>query len=170
MPGEKRRINLNTMPLLMSKQRRKTGTDFHFRSDGIKIVGKVGDIQECKECHKILPSTAFTTHTPRVDGAYSLQKICRQCHTIVSKEQRDVRKMAPPTPNRCNCCHIEEKKLQVDHIHGSTTFRGWLCRNCNSGIGSLGDDLEGVLRGAVYLENDKNKIIETLEKVFARSQ
>jgi len=153
------------MPLLVSKQHRRTGTDFHFRSDGIKIVGKAGDVQKCKTCHKILSSTAFTTHTPRVDGAYSLQKICRQCHTVVSKEQRDVRKTAPPTPNRCNCCD-GEKILQIDHIHGSTTFRGWLCRACNTGIGSLGDDLKGLLQGAIYLENDKNKIIETLNKVF----
>jgi hypothetical protein len=33
-------------------------------------------------------------------------------------------------------------------------------------MGKLGDDLPGVLQAAVYLENDKNKIIETLDKVF----
>jgi len=33
-------------------------------------------------------------------------------------------------------------------------------------MGNLGDDLEGMLQAAVYLENDKNKIIETLNKVF----
>jgi len=165
MPGQKRRINLNTMPLIIRKQHRRTGTDFHFRSDGIKIVGKPGDMQECKNCHKILPSTAFTTHTPRVDGAYFLQKICRECHTVINKEQNDVKKKAPPKPNRCACCH-REKILQIDHIHGSTTFRGWLCRNCNTGMGGLGDNLEGVLQGAIYLENDENKIIETLHKVY----
>ena len=159
------KINLNERTLMTSKSRRRTGTDFHFRSDGIKIEGKETDMQECKECHKILPSTAFTTHTPRVDGAYSLQKICRECHTVINKEQNDVKKKAPPKPNRCACCH-REKILQIDHIHGSTTFRGWLCRNCNTGIGSLGDDLKGLLQGAIYLENDTEKIIETLHKVF----
>jgi hypothetical protein len=33
-------------------------------------------------------------------------------------------------------------------------------------MGKLGDDLSGVLQAAVYLENDKNKIIETLDKVY----
>ena len=165
MPGEKRKINLNTMALLTNKQHRKTYTNFHFRSDGIKIVGREGDVQKCKTCHKILPLIAFTTHTPRVDGAYFLQKICRECHTVINKEQRDVKKKAPPKPDRCACCH-REKILQIDHIHGSTIFRGWLCRNCNTGMGGLGDDLKGVLQGAVYLENDKNKIIETLDKVY----
>jgi len=41
-------------------------------------------------------------------------------------------------------------------------------------MGSLGDTLEGVLQGAIYLENDTNKIKETLDKVynemFARTQ
>jgi len=164
--GEHRAINLNTVPLKLNKQHRKTGTDFHFRSDGLKIVGKEDDVQECKECHRILPSTAFTTHTPRVDGAYFQKKMCRECGTVVSKEQRDARKNATPKPDRCDCCHKKEEKLQIDHIHGSSTFRGWLCRNCNTGMGGLGDNLEGVLQGAIYLENDENKIIETLHKVF----
>ena len=150
---------------MTSKSRRRTGTDFHFRSDE-KIVGKVEDMKKCKNCHRILPSLAFTTHTLRADGAYYLRKKCRECHIILSKEQRDSKRKAPPTPNRCNCCHIEGKKLQVDHLHGSSTFRGWLCRNCNSGIGFMGDDLKGVLQAAIYLENNENKIIETLRKVF----
>ena len=163
--GEHRRINLNTAALVTSKSRRRTGTDFHFRSDGIKIEGKETDMQGCKECHKILPSTAFTTHTLRVDGAYFLQKICRECHTVVSKEQRDVRKMAPPKPDHCDCCHKKVEKLQIDHIHGTLIFRGWVCRNCNTGIGAVGDTLEGVLRAAVYLEKDKSKIIEILNGI-----
>ena len=61
-------------------------------------------------------------------------------------------------------------KLQVDHIHGSTTFRGWLCTDCNSGMGKLGDNLEGVLQAAIYLENDTDKIIGTLHKVFNESE
>jgi len=162
--GEHRAINLNTIPLKLNKQHRKTYKDFHFRSDGLKIVGKKDDVQECKECHKILPLTAFTTHTFRIDGAYYLQKLCRECHSILNEEQRGARKNAPPKPNNCDSCHKNEK-LQVDHVHGSVTFRGWLCRNCNTGLGALGDNLEGVLQAAVYLEKDKSKIIEVLNGI-----
>ena len=35
-------------------------------------------------------------------------------------------------------------------------------------MGKLGDNLEGVLQAAIYLENDENKIIETLHKVFKK--
>jgi hypothetical protein len=176
MPGYKRKLNLNTVPYWETsygkKQKYKDHKDFHYRGE-IKIVGEEINMQECKECHEIFPIMAFTTHALRSDGARYLRKICRQCHTVNEKETRDARKNAPHKPERCECCHKKIKKLQVDHIHGSTTFRGWLCTDCNSGMGKLGDNLEGVLQGAIYLENDENKIIETLHKVlnemFARA-
>jgi hypothetical protein len=161
-------LNLNTVPYWETsygkKRKEKAHENFHYRGE-IKIVGKETDMQECKECHKIFPMIAFTTNYLRSDGAWYLKKICRQCQTVSEKEKREVRKNAPPVPDLCNCCH-KKKKLQLDHIHGSTTFRGWLCRACNTGMGKLGDNLEGVLQAAIYLENDKNKIIETLHKIY----
>jgi RNase P subunit RPR2 len=165
----KRKENLNARPYwersYAKKQKYKNHEDFHYRGE-IKITGKETDMQECKECHEILPIMAFTTHTLRSDGARYLKKMCRQCHTVNEKEARGARKNAPPKPDRCDRCHKKIKKLQVDHIHGSTTFRGWLCTDCNSGMGKLGDNLEGLLQAAIYLENDTDKIIETLHKVF----
>ena len=82
--------------------------------------------------------------------------ICLMINVPGKLAQKSVRKNAPPVPDLCNCCH-RKKKLEVDHIHGSTTFRGWLCKACNTGMGKLGDNLEGLLQAAIYLENDKNK-------------
>ena len=147
------------------KKKSKIYAPFHYRGN-LKIAGKETDVQECKECHKVLPGMAFTTSYPRGDGASMLKKACRDCCSSVANERYLIRKNAPPKPERCECCHKKTEKLQVDHLHGSTTFRGWLCNDCNSGLGELDDNLEGVLRGAVYLENDIEKIKETLEKVF----
>jgi hypothetical protein len=160
--GGPRIKNLNAVPLNQNKQHHKAHEHFHFRTTGIKIVGKEDDIQECKECHRVLPLTAFTTHTPRSDGAYHLLKTCRECNREVYAEQRRVKKNAPPKPDNCDNCH-KNKDLQIDHIHGTTKFRGWLCRNCNTGMGALGDDLRGVLQAAIYLEKDKSKIIENIK-------
>ena len=162
--GEHRTINLNTVPLRQNKQHRKTYEDFHFRSDGLKIVGKEDDMRECNECHLILPMTAFTAKYLRIDGAYHLKRICRQCHVGVNKEQREARKNAPPKPDNCDNCH-ESKKLEIDHIHGTTKVRGWLCGTCNTGLGGLGDTLEGVLQAAIYLEPNTEKIIEKLNGI-----
>ena len=163
----KKKENLNARPYwersYAKKQKYKNHEDFHYRGE-IKIAGKETDMQECKECHRILPLGAFTTHDLRADGVYHVRKICRECHTTIHGEQVAARKNAPPKSEVCDCCH-ENKKLEIDHTHGTTNVRGWLCTKCNSGIGALGDTLEGVLRAAVYLEKDKSKIIEVLNGI-----
>ena len=149
------------------------GISFHFRKK-IKVKGKETDVYKCKKCEETLPPSAFHLHNLRPGGVYGLATKCRRCQSSEVIEINTVKKNATPKPERCECCHIEGKKLQTDHLHGSTTFRGWLCRNCNTGMGVLGDNLEGILQAAIYLENDKDKIIETLDKVynemFARTQ
>jgi len=165
--NRKRNMNLNTIPYWEKtygkKQDYKIHKNVYFRGE-IKIVGKKDDVQECKKCHRILPGTAFTTQSIRADGAYKLKRICRECWTIMQREHREARKNATSKPDNCDNCH-KSKKLELDHLHGTAIFRGWLCRDCNTGVGLLGDTLEGVLRAAIYLEKDKSKIIETLNKI-----
>ena len=40
----------------------------------------------------------------------------------------------------------------IDHCHSTGKVRGLLCNRCNTGIGSLGDTAEGVMRAVLYLE------------------
>lgn len=53
------------------------------------------------------------------------------------------------------CCGICEEQLSgpiaVDHDHETGSVRGLLCYRCNTGLGSLGDSLDGVMRAAAYL-------------------
>lgn len=57
---------------------------------------------------------------------------------------------------RCACCgaaaNRSGKRLFVDHDHATGSVRGVICLNCNRGIGSLGDTIEGVRRALNYLE------------------
>lgn len=43
------------------------------------------------------------------------------------------------------------KRLAVDHDHETGENRGLLCRQCNTGIGLLGDNYEGVRQAMLYL-------------------
>ena len=60
---------------------------------------------------------------------------------------------------RCGCCgkhQMEFKKnFAVDHVHGTdpVEVRGLLCSNCNTGIGKLGDNIEGLKKALKYLED-----------------
>ena len=165
-PDQNRSLTLNTSALMRGRQGRKTHDEFWIREDGIKIIGREDAVYKCIECRVVFPAKSFTTKNLRSDGAYYLQKRCRQCNSDTELEKRQVKKNAPPKPERCECCNEGDELLQIDHIHGTTIFRGWLCRTCNIGMGGLGDDLRGVLQATVYLENDKDKIIEMLHEVY----
>jgi hypothetical protein len=59
-----------------------------------------------------------------------------------------------PKPRKCEACprREESRRLHVDHDHKRKRFRGWLCSNCNTGIGLLGDNIVGLKRALRYLE------------------
>ena len=42
-----------------------------------------------------------------------------------------------------------------DHCHITNTPRGYLCNECNTGLGKLGDDLEGVQNALNYLKSSQ---------------
>lgn len=54
---------------------------------------------------------------------------------------------------KCGACEkpLEPLLMCIDHDHKTGTLRGVLCRNCNAGIGLLGDDLDGLLKAVAYL-------------------
>jgi hypothetical protein len=71
----------------------------------------------------------------------------------------------PPTDDRCDCCQeIQEPSqgpkrrrvevLELDHDHFTGAFRGWLCSNCNRGIGLLRDTEDGVQKALDYLTKE----------------
>ena len=58
---------------------------------------------------------------------------------------------------RCAVClkPFEEmsRRANVDHDHETGQVRGILCTGCNTGIGHLGDNIEGIKRALYYLQN-----------------
>ena len=50
-------------------------------------------------------------------------------------------------------CHLCKKKpaVCIDHCHKTNVVRGLLCHGCNSGLGKLGDSIEGLQRAIDYL-------------------
>ena len=75
------------------------------------------------------------------------------------KYHREYKRKTLPIPTRpesefCECCGRLPGKnsINLDHCHLSNTFRGWLCHRCNTGIGMLGDNREGILKALAYLD------------------
>lgn len=60
-------------------------------------------------------------------------------------------------PRRCEICggafviKTGRSGPQYDHNHGTGAARGWLCGQCNTGIGALGDNPKVLERAIEYL-------------------
>lgn len=81
---------------------------------------------------------------------YALEKV-RKSYGLVGEYR--------PCPALCECCGQSPGKtaMCLDHCHETGLFRGWLCRRCNAGLGSLGDNATGVKRMLAYLEAHENE-------------
>jgi hypothetical protein len=80
-------------------------------------------------------------------------RMCRACGNIVSKERQALKEEHPPPPSGtpCDCCGKIDR-LFIDHDHATGAYRNWICRNCNVGLGMLGDCEEGILQALSYLQ------------------
>jgi hypothetical protein len=67
---------------------------------------------------------------------------------------RDYQSMESSQGGRCAICDRgarSTQKLHIDHCHDTGAVRGLLCKQCNMGIGLLGDKPDRVARAAHYL-------------------
>ena len=94
------------------------------------------------------------------EGFYTRNnRTCKDCCKYNINILNDIKKdnPRPPLGTPCECCNrpiIKSGDFQCDHNHETNEFRGWLCRKCNTGMGLLGDDVEGLLRALKYLGQD----------------
>ena len=111
----------------------KSLSEFHKGSDEKIINGKRYEAtyrSECKECRGVNGKA----------NSSAAEKLMKQ-HGI----------KRPPIGTPCDCCGKTTKKLIYDHCHETKKFRGWLCYQCNTAIGNLGDSLGGVMKAVRYL-------------------
>lgn len=57
------------------------------------------------------------------------------------------------TSNICEICDTTHN-LCYDHNHNTMKFRGVLCRKCNSALGKLGDNEQGLLKALRYIRGE----------------
>ena len=118
---------------------------------GLSISTKI-----CSKCGLEKPATDryFPTNQAKCN---SLRTVCKVCNTSLQKERSIIKKRTPPAPidHRCPICDRTQDDLtkpwELDHIHGTTYFRDWICQDCNLGLGKFNDDPLTVIRAAEYL-------------------
>ena len=125
--------------------------------------------QKCTKCGKSEPEVQFYTRGNSYGTPYT-RAHCKNCYAVGRRGMRTAIKKAfgaaaeptiiahrPPVGTPCRCCgtpmgHGKGKHdCNFDHDPFTNTFRGWICKNCNTSIGGLGDSIEGVERALKYL-------------------
>lgn len=58
---------------------------------------------------------------------------------------------------QCEICgKIFSKTPHMDHDHNTNQFRGWLCGNCNTGLGMFADNIDILINAIDYLNRTRN--------------
>ena len=103
----------------------------------------------CVYCGEEKPVHDFPKHIGHKDN---LDTRCKECIAEGNRLKAKIRKTAPPQPTHCESCgDIPKKHMVMDHCHETGRFRGWICDQCNVGIGNLGDNIAGLEKGLSYL-------------------
>ena len=55
----------------------------------------------------------------------------------------------------CECCGRYMENVVVDHNRKTGQVRGIICRRCNTALGMLGDDIEGLTKFMMYLSRSE---------------
>ena len=102
----------------------------------------------CSECGEEKPLSEYYFHPSYTNNLF---KYCKACHNEKSMTRYHLKKTAPPYLGTCNCCGKKTESPHLDHDHKTNKFRGWLCRVCNTGLGSFDDNIEGLEMAIKYL-------------------
>ena len=114
-----------------------------------------------------------------VEFASNRSGYCRLCWNAYHHTLYHLKKSHPyPVDHRCDICGKSEDEIPVsfggmgrgnkgklkrktpwrlDHCHETGEFRGFLCHNCNTGLGKFKDDPEILLNAIAYLQGHKQK-------------
>ena len=131
-----------------------------FERDGYWIKGNPEDMIECIDCGEAKNQINFHAHgSADVFNRKFLRSVCKVCK---NKQRTVILKLIKENPrntDNCDCCGKYSKILECDHDHKTHKFRGWTCRNCNTGLGRFKDDIKKLEQAIEYLRrtNEKEK-------------
>lgn len=116
----------------------------------------------CSVCKRSLPSECFQHYRSRLKDNGMRLRVNRNCKDCSRKESAVLAKLKkdnpPPAYNtpcpQCNRIVYEKSEdipegvdgangpWQCDHDHSKGEFRGYVCKQCNTGTGLIGDNQE----------------------------
>jgi len=125
-----------------------------------------GETKKCIRCN-ITKSVNSFEFREKNKSRRSKCKACRQKESDTVSSLLSIHPKPNDTNYRCPICNKKEKDLKssgrwqdrsvwvLDHCHTTESFRGWICNNCNMGLGRFYDNKEYLKKAIQYLESSK---------------
>lgn len=111
------------------------------------------ETKECVSC-KIEKNIEDFPLFGSVDGGR--KNTCKECNKVLYEIRKQLKKENPkPDSGICPICEKFTTSWVLDHCHFDNKFRGYICNNCNIGLGRFNDDIEIIKRAIEYLKNYK---------------
>jgi hypothetical protein len=120
----------------------------------------VEDTKVCRDCKEEKPLDEFEPNrkfydNSNPDGRIVRRPSCRKCRSNkkpISTAERKYWKR--PKTFECPVClyDYDGSYARLDHCHTTGDIRGWLCDNCNTGLGKFREDKEVLKRALKYLD------------------
>jgi hypothetical protein len=85
-------------------------------------------------------------------------------YNVLLEEQGGVCAVCKKPPGVVGTGNNSRGTLAVDHDHTAGTYRGLLCTNCNTGIGSFFDDPVLLENAAAYLKEHRDLVASILSQ------
>ena len=121
------------------------------------------DTKSCSKCGEEKGLYEYAGNTSGSDGfdkegLRRLRPECNYCNKEAAKGKANAMRLAkklglalsPPEGSKCELCRTKYANV-FDHDHVTHEFRGFLCDDCNRGLGLLGDSIEGLNRALAYV-------------------
>ena len=111
-------------------------------------------MRTCKRCDVSQPLEAFPINNTLASGILR-KHTCNTCRNHQSQVRARLhRENRKPDHLRCPICHKHvsgSKNIVLDHDHDTDEFRGWICNDCNNGLGKFNDNVDMLKRAIKYL-------------------
>ena len=108
--------------------------------------------RKCKKCGQAKKLEDFPINNTLASGILR-KHTCNTCRGHQSKVRSKLHKENKrPQLIVCPICDKKTNKVVLDHNHFTDEFRGWLCNDCNNGLGKFNDDISLLRKGIKYLE------------------
>jgi len=117
----------------------------------------------CRDCKIEKPIDDFEKNQVGKDNRIIRRPVCKECRSskvkINVQEKKEFEKIKPKVGDEFSCPICNDKFVRkykndvvLDHNHQDGSVRGYLCGNCNTGLGRFKDDVETIKRAIKWLE------------------